>query len=189
MKDTYRRLIIIVSMFLYVFPLTPAMSQDLDIGTKFGPSLVFDFDDDLDKNIFSFSGPSSVPSFGTSLPSLYTTWYPIEHLGMTVEGSYGYSSDSGYIGSLGIGLSVLFYGFTSSTPYMSGDISLYGLSSSKYDELGLIGVGGGLGYLFNIDSKFTCGLEVRYRYLMNLDDGLRVHKISLVVRIGTLFSD
>lgn len=184
MKDTYRRLIIIVSMFLYVFPLMPAMSQGLDIGTKFGPSLVFD----SDKNIVSFSVPSSVPSVGTSLPSLYTTWYPIEYFGLTVEGSYGYSSDSGYIGSLGIGFSGLRHGFTSSTPCISGDLSLYGLSSSKYEELWLIGVGGGAGYLFNIDSKFTCGLEARYRYMRNFDDRSSGHKVSLVVSIGTLFS-
>ena len=185
MKDIYRRLIIIVGMFLYMFPLTPVMSQGLDIGTKFGPSLVYD----IDENIASFSVPSSVPSFGTSLPSLYATFYPIEYLGITCEGSYGYSSDSGYIYSVGIGLSGLLYGFTSSTPYISGDVSFSGLSSSKYEELSLIGVGGGAGYLFNIDSKFTCGLEARYRYLINPDDGSRGHKISLVVSIGTLFSD
>lgn len=189
MKDTYRRLIIIVSMFLYVFPLTPTMSQGLDIGTKFGPSLVYDIDKNEDKNIASFSVPSSVPSFGTSLPSLYTTLYPNEYLGITCEGNYGYSSDSGYIVSLGIGLSGLLHGFTSSTPYISGAVSFYGLSSSKYEELWLIGVGGGAGYLFNIDSKFTCGLEARYRYLINPDDGSKAHKISLVVSIGTLFSD
>ena len=172
-------------MFLYVFPLTPAMSQGLDIGTKFGPSLVYD----IDENIASFSVPSSVPSFGTSLPSLYIALYPIEYFGITCEGSYGYSSDSSYIASLGIGLSGLLHGFTSSTPYISGDVSFSGLSSSKYEELWLIGVGGGVGYLFNIDSKFTCGLEARYRHLINLDDGSRAHKISLVVSIGTLFSD
>lgn len=185
MENTYRRLIIIVSMFLCVFPVAPVMSQGVDLGTKFGASLVYDL---VDENISSFSLPSSVPSLGTSLPSLYTTWYPTEYLGMTADASYGYSSGSGYIGSFGIDISGLLNGFASSTPYMSVGTSFYGLSSSKYKESLLIGFGGGIGYIFNIDSKFTSRLEAQYRYLMDPDDGGTAHKVSLVVSIGTLFS-
>ena len=155
MKDTYHRLIIIISIFLYMFPLTPAMSQGFDFGTKFGASVVFDDD----KNVSSFSLPSSVSSIGTSLPSLYMTWYPIEYFGITSEASYGYSSDSGYTGFLGIGLSGLLRGFTSSTPYISGDVSIHGLSTSKYEEFRLIGIGGSAGYLFMVDFRITYTCE------------------------------
>ncbi|MDE0636838.1 MAG: hypothetical protein OXI43_13455 [Candidatus Poribacteria bacterium] len=164
---------------------TEAIPNDFDLGTQLGASLVHDADGTLS----TISSPASVPTAGTSLPSLYITWYPNEYMGITPEASYGNSSDTGYIGYFGIRLSGLLQGYTVSTPYAAVDFSLYGIGLPKYERLRLMGLGGSLGYHFNINSQFICRVEAQYRRLISISDQREeANKVSLVISLGTLFS-
>ena len=175
---------VIITLF-FLFPLTSAMSNEgLELGTQFEGSVFWNAKDAL----FSVSLPSSVPSLGTSLPSLYITWYPNEYIGFTSEGSFGFSTDSGIMGYGGLGISYLPFGYSSSTVSLSCRIFYSGLSLSNMEVSHLVGIGPCVGWNSGSYSKFIRRLEIQYRLLRSLGDDRGLdHKLSFVVRTGILF--
>lgn len=175
---------IIITLF-YLFPLTSAISDDgFELGTQFEGSFLLN----AKETPFSLSLPSSVPSLGTSLPSLYGTWYPNEYIGITGEGSFGYSRDSGTISYGGLGISYLPYGYESSTMCLSLRGFYYGLYNIKnIGNSHLVGIGPGVGWSFGDYSNFIRRFEIQYRFLHGIGDDRKEHKISFLVGTGVLF--
>ena len=135
-----KNIVCVIITLLFVFPLTSAVSNEgLELGTQFEGSVFWNAKDAS----FSVSSPSSVPSLGTSLPSLYVTWYPNEYIGLTSEGGFGFSTDSGIVGHGGLGFSYLPFGYSSSTVSLSVRTFYSGLYLSNFDmkDSHLVGIG------------------------------------------------
>ena len=175
---------IIITLF-YLFPLTSAISDDgFELGTQFEGSFLWN----AKETLFSLSLPSSVPSLGASLPSLYGTWYPNEYIGFTGEGSFGYSKDSGTISYAGLGVSYLPYGYESSTICLSVNVFYYGLYNMKnIRNSHLVGIGPGIGWNLGTYSDFIRRFEIQYHFLRGIGDDKIEHKISFLVGTGVLF--
>ena len=179
-----KNIVCVIIILFCVFPLTLAISDDgFEMGTQFEGSFLRK---SPKETLFSLSLPASVPSLGTSLPTLYATWYPQKNIGLTAKGGLGYSSGFGTVGSGGLGISYLPFGYEASTICFSANAVYYGLYDTK--NLHLVGAGLSVGWNLGDYSNFVRRVEIQYDFLRGINEEKTEYKISFLISTGVLFS-
>ena len=198
-------LTLLLSFTLPLYPvfaseLQPVIGADFEFGTQFGITHITPDDEDLDSSVTLTHIPTSFAYIGASPTSLYFTWYPISHVAIGPELSYGRMTvtDEYWDDTETSSLTSLYFGgrvaisllkYSVSTPYIlarmsftivdDDDTLLFG-DSDTITSFGL-----GIGYQFRLGASFVLRTEAQYQRLTIEEE--HANEYALIIGIGTRF--